>query len=84
VKSNKKRKHFWESKFPIFFIFLRKYISTNKKIRRAVLLLIAFVFIFFTLLLNYSWSPIDRKNLTVTVDIPTGSSFLESVDEGNR
>jgi len=84
VKDNKKNKHFWKSKFPISFIFLKKYSSTSKIIRRTVLILIAFILIFFTLLLNYSWSPIDKKNLTIVVDIPTGSSFWESEEILNK
>ncbi|MEN6421773.1 MAG: endolytic transglycosylase MltG [Smithella sp.] len=48
--------------------------------RRSVLFLIAFILIFFALLLNYSFTSIDRRNATMIVDIPTGSSFLESTE----
>ncbi|MFA5322306.1 MAG: endolytic transglycosylase MltG [Smithella sp.] len=79
-----KRGYAWRSKFPISFLFLKKFLSTRKIIRRSVLFLIAFILIFFILLLNYSLSPIDRKNRTVVVDIQTGSSFLESTEILNK
>jgi UPF0755 protein len=51
--------------------------KSPKKIRCAILLLVFGVITYFALLINYSTSPIDKKNTTVTVDIPTGSSFLK-------
>jgi len=53
-----------------------KCISSRKIINRIFLPLILVCLIFSVLLLNYSISPIDRKNQTVIVDIPTGSSFF--------
>lgn len=48
-----------------------------KKIHYAILSLVTGIIIYFALLINYSVSPIDGKNTQVTVDIPTGSSFLK-------
>ena len=45
---------------------------------------IAVVFIFFVLLINYSISSIDKKNMNVMVDIPTGSSFLKVTEILNQ
>jgi UPF0755 protein len=47
-----------------------------KKKYCVVLLLLIGILTYFALLLNYSTSPIDKKNKQVVVDIPTGSSFL--------
>lgn len=49
----------------------------SKKIYYAILSLVIGIIIYFVLLINYSVSPIDGKNTQVTVDIPTGSSFLK-------
>lgn len=81
---NYRQKHWWTRKFPVFFRFLNKYVSINKTIRRGLILIFAALLIFFILFLNYSLSPIDRNNRTVIVNIPTGSSFLESVEILNR
>jgi UPF0755 protein len=54
---------------------MKKMTKINKKY--GVLLLIAVFLVFSALLINYSISTIDNKNTTVTVDIPTGSSFLK-------
>ena len=70
-------KNFWKSKFSETLIGLKKLFSGRKLIRRVVLYCVALIFVFFILLLNYSFSPIDIKNKTVVIDIPTGSSFLE-------
>lgn len=51
--------------------------STAKKIYYIVLPFIIVIITYFALLLNYALSPIDQKNNTVIVDIPTGSSFLQ-------
>lgn len=39
---------------------------------------------FLVLLMNYSTSPIDKKNVNVIVDIPTGSSFLKVTEILNQ
>jgi UPF0755 protein len=49
----------------------------KSKISRYVIIFSAVVVLFFVLLINYSTSPIDKKNVNVLVDIPTGSSFLK-------
>lgn len=51
--------------------------KSSKKIYYAILSLIIGIVVYFALLINYSLSPIDGKNTQVTVDIPTGSSFLK-------
>lgn len=76
--------HWWTSKFPVFFRFVKKYLSFNRIIRRGLLIISAGLLILCLLFLNYSFSPIDRNNLTVIVNIPTGSSFLESVENLSR
>jgi len=54
---------------------MKKKISKNKY---YVILPFVIGFIaYFALLVNYSASPIDKKNTQVVVDIPTGSSFLK-------
>ena len=49
----------------------------SKIAHRAFLLLIAGIITYLALLINYSLTPVDGKNTPVTVDIPTGSSFLK-------
>jgi UPF0755 protein len=49
----------------------------SKKKYYAILLLVMGIIAYFALLVNYSASPIDKKNTSVTIDIPTGSSFLK-------
>ncbi|MBN1365370.1 MAG: endolytic transglycosylase MltG [Syntrophaceae bacterium] len=70
-------KHPWVNKISVLSGFLRRVLLTNKSVRYGIIFLITFIFIFFALLFNYSVSSIDKKSLTVVVDIPTGSSFLE-------
>ncbi|HEX7535151.1 MAG TPA: endolytic transglycosylase MltG [Syntrophales bacterium] len=55
--------------------------TTTRKHRRSPAVILA-VIISFVLLagLYYSLSPTDRRNETVDVDIPRGTSFLRSVD----
>jgi UPF0755 protein len=50
---------------------------TRKIKKYGILLLIAIILVYFVLLINYSASSIGKKNVTVTVDIPTGSSFVK-------
>jgi len=49
-----------------------------------VILFFAISVLFFILLMNYSTSPIDKKNVNVLVDIPTGSSFLKVTEILNQ
>jgi UPF0755 protein len=84
AKKNERQKYSWKKKFPVFNILLKKFSSTRKSIRRGIIFLIAVIFIFSILLLNYSFSPIDRKNVNIVVDIPTGSSFWESTEILNK
>jgi UPF0755 protein len=51
---------------------------------RYVILFVAVVVLFFVLLINYSNTPIDNKNMTILVDIPTGSSFLKVTEILNQ
>jgi UPF0755 protein len=51
--------------------------SIRKRKYYTTLLIIAAFFIFSGMLINYSITSIDKKNSTVIVDIPTGSSFLK-------
>jgi len=48
-----------------------------KKIYYIIILLAVGILTFSALLINYSINSIDKKNTTVIVDIPTGSSFLK-------
>lgn len=50
---------------------------TRKIKKYGILLLIAALLVFFALLINYAVNSIDQKKVTVTVDIPTGSSFMK-------
>lgn len=59
---------------------MKKYFSTNKIISSGIIFLVAVIFIYIALVLNYSFSPIDKNNVTVVVDIPTGSSFWKSTE----
>ena len=63
------------------FRFYKKSSFAGRIIHRVILYLVAVVFIFCVLLLNYSISSIDKKNINVLVDIPTGSSFLEATEK---
>lgn len=60
--------------------FFKKYFPANKIIRWGICFFIAVIFIYAVLLFHYSFSPIDKKNVNVVVDIPTGSSFWKSVE----
>jgi UPF0755 protein len=57
-------------------------IRTRSRKHKKSPVIISMVIIFFILLagLYYALSPTDRRNETVTVDIPRGTSFLRSVD----
>jgi UPF0755 protein len=54
------------------------------RVSHYVILLLAVVVLFFVLLINYSNSPIDKKNVNILVDIPTGSSFLKVTEILNQ
>ena len=66
------------------FRFFKKSSLKDRTVRRVILYLIAVIFVFCVLLLNYSTSSIDKRNVNVLVDIPTGSSFLEVTEILNR
>lgn len=51
----------------------------NKIIRRGILFFFVIFFVYAALLLNYSCSRIDTRNVNVVVDIPTGASFWKSM-----
>jgi Predicted periplasmic solute-binding protein len=68
----------------LLFRFFKKSSFTGRTVRRVILYFIAVIFVFFVLLLNYSISSIDKRNVNVLVDIPTGSSFLEVTEILNR
>ena len=58
--------------------------SFTGRASRYVILFFAVVVLFFVLLINYSTNPIDNKNKTILVDIPTGSSFLKVTEILNQ
>ena len=66
------------------FRFFKKSSLTGRIVRRVILYFVAVIFVFCVLLLNYSISSIDKKNINVLVDIPTGSSFLEVTEILNK
>jgi UPF0755 protein len=66
------------------FRFFKKSSFTGRTVRRVILYFIAVIFVFCVLLLNYSISSIDKKNVNVLVDIPTGSSFLKVTEILNQ
>lgn len=70
----------WKSKFHEIFMFLKKIFSGRRWIRRTVLYGVAVILVFCIVLLNYAFSPIDVRNKTVVIDIPTGSSFMEATE----
>jgi UPF0755 protein len=75
-QKNNQKKHMKNNKI-VSFDFFRKVFSVRKATRFLFLFLSALVLIFSVLLMTYAWRPIDKKNLVIDVDIPTGSSFLE-------
>ena len=56
----------------------------KSRVSSYVILFFAVVVLFFVLLINYSTSSIDKKNVNVLVDIPTGSSFLKVTEILNQ
>jgi UPF0755 protein len=81
--SNKKQKDSWIKRF-LLFRFYKKSSLTIRMVHRVILYLVALIFIFLVLLLNYSISSIDKKNINVPVDIPTGASFIEVTEKLNQ
>ena len=80
---NKRQEDAWIKRI-FLFSFFKKSSFTGRTIRRVILYFIAVFFIFCVFLLNYSISSIDKKNINVLVDIPTGSSFLEVTEILNQ
>jgi UPF0755 protein len=80
---NKRQEDPWIKRI-FLFSFFKKSSFTGRTIRRAILYFIAVFFVFCVFLLNYSISSIDKKNINVLVDIPTGSSFLEVTEKLNQ
>ena len=78
------QKYSWKTKLSTLFNFIKNILLPGKAIRRAIIFLIVVIFMFSALLLNYSVSSIDKRNLTVDVDIPTGSSFLQVTEILNK
>lgn len=58
------------------FRFFERPFFTNR-ISRTFVISSAIIALFLVLLMNYSISSIDKRNVNVIVDIPTGSSFLK-------
>jgi len=56
----------------------------KSRVSSYVILFFAVFVLYFVLLINYSNSSIDKKNMSVLVDIPTGSSFLEVTEILNK
>jgi len=65
------------------FIFLKRPFFTNRISRTVVISFVAIV-LFIVLLVNYSTSSIDKRNVNIIVDIPTGSSFLKVTEILNQ
>jgi UPF0755 protein len=82
-QKNRIEKNSWIRRM-LLFRFFKKSSFTGRTVRRVILYLIAVIFLFCVLLLNYSISSIDKRNVNVLVDIPTGSSFLEVTEILNR
>jgi len=81
--SNKRQKDSWIKRF-LFFRFFKKSGLRGRIVHRVILYFVVVIFIFCVLLLNYSISSIDKKNINVLVDVPTGSSFLEVTEKLNQ
>ncbi|MGP8005299.1 MAG: endolytic transglycosylase MltG [Smithella sp.] len=80
---NKRQEDSWIKRI-FLFSFFKKSSFTGRTIRRVILYFIVVFFVFCVFLLNYSISSIDKKNINVLVDIPTGSSFLEVTEKLNQ
>jgi len=82
-KKNRIEKNSWIRRI-LLFRFFKNSSFTDRTVRRVILYFIAVIFVFCVLLLNYSISSIDKRNVNVLVDIPTGSSFLEVTEILNQ
>jgi UPF0755 protein len=80
---NKRQEESWIKRI-FLFSFFKKSSFAGRTIRRVLLYFVAAFFVFCVLVLHYSISSIDRKNVSVLVDIPTGSSFLEVTEILNQ
>ena len=79
---NKRRAKVWKKKL-FSFNFFKMFRFTGKVIRYIILSFVV-ILLFCVLLVNYSTSSIDKKNITILVDIPTGSSFLKVTEILNQ
>jgi len=82
VDGNKRRAKVWMKQLLSFKFF--KMPRLAGRVSRYVILFFAVVVLFCVLLINYSTNPIDNKNMTILVDIPTGSSFLKVTEILNQ
>ena len=82
VNGNKQQVKVWMKKLFSFKFFNMQHLAG--RVGRYVILFFAVVVLFFVLLINYSTNPIDNKNKTILVDIPTGSSFLKVTEILNQ
>jgi UPF0755 protein len=82
VDGNKQQVKVWMKKLFSFKLF--KMPRLAGRVSRYVILCFAIIVLFFVLLINYSTNPIDKKNMTILVDIPTGSSFLKVTEILNQ
>ncbi len=86
TKKENKKKDFAEREISAGFRAIKRSISIflKRKKWQVAAMGLAIVFIFITVLVYYSISPIDRKNLTVVIDIPTGTSFIGATEILNQ
>jgi len=79
---NKRRAKVWKKKLFSFNFF--KMSRFTGKVIHYIILSFVVILLFCVLLVNYSTSSIDKKNITILVDIPTGSSFLKVTEILNQ
>jgi UPF0755 protein len=83
VDGNKRRLKVWMKQLLSFKFF--KMPRFTVRLPHYFILFFAVISVLFCILLaNYSTSSIDKKNMTILVDIPTGSSFLKVTEILNR
>jgi UPF0755 protein len=83
VDGNKRRLKVWMKQLLSFKFF--KMPRFTVRLPHYFILFFAVIAVLFCILLaNYSTSSIDKKNMTILVDIPTGSSFLKVTEILNR
>ncbi len=86
-KTGKKNKGKGESKKDrsAFFLSLKRVASHCLTKKRFIATGGLALFVLYLAALGYySMTPIDRRNLTVVVDIPTGTSFIQATEILNR